>query len=396
MKLNGKIIYRVCFSRNGYTRKDGTRQIVIMCTQNSKTTQINTKIYVLESQFKDGFVCNHSLFEEYNRYIYKLKENFERLELEAVLNNKQVTLSMFKRQIKDGVRRNMTLSEFVEAVNNTTTVRTKKTKATYTTLIRQVEKFEKGITIDDVNVDFINTFIKWNKDNKMSHNTIVGRLKALRAMVNEAIKRGLIKLDDDPFRFIKIPSMINREEYLTDGEVKKIEELSLTGKEKRVRDAFVFACYTGFRFSDLNTIKNEHIKMIDGNKWIVKKPLKTMRSSNITVRIPIYSIFDGKPLKMIERYNGNVERLTHVGDNAIANKILKTVLAKTNIENLNKRHITFHCARHTAATLLLQHNVPMTTIQKILGHTKLTTTQIYAKVDDSVVDRDVKAAFVGT
>ena len=392
--MNEKIIYKVGFSRNGYTRKDGTRQIIISCYQNGKTIQISTKIFVHKSQLKNGFIEGHRLSLEYNRYIYGLKNDFERLELDMALSGKQVTLSTLRRQIKEGLKKNMPLSEFVTTVNKTATTRSNKTKASYDSLVRQVNKFEKGVSINDIDVDFINSFINWCKDNKLSHNTIVGRLKCLRAMVNEAIKRKIIKMEEDPFRFIKIPMMKNREEFLTMEEVGKLEKMKLDGRYKKIRDAFLFACYTGFRFSDLNSIKNTDIKTIKGNKWIVKKPLKTMDSSNITVRIPIYAIFDGKPLELINNvYNGNIEKLCHIGNNSSANKILKEIILKSNIENGNARHITFHCARHTAATLLLQQSVPMTTVQKILGHTKLTTTQIYAKVNDGVIDNDVKKAF---
>lgn len=392
--MNKKIVYKITFSRNGYTRKDGKKEVVITLTQNGKVVQIGTKIYIYQTQLKNGFIFKHPSSNVYNKYLYKLKNDFERIELELVLSGKQVTLPSLRRHIKDGIRKSMPLSEFVETVNKSSTTRCEKTKASYTTLVKQVNKFQRGTTINDIDVDFINSFIKWSKDNNMSHNTIVGRLKGIRAMVNEAIKRNLIRTEDDPFKYIKIPMMKNREEFLTVNEVNKLEGLKLTGKYKKIRDAFLFSCYTGFRFSDLNSIKNSDIKDIRGNKWIVKKPLKTIKSSNVTVSIPIYSIFEGKPLKLIENeYKGNLERLCHVGNNSTANRILKEVILKSKIDNADKRHITFHCGRHTAATLLLQQSVPMTTIQKILGHTKLSTTQIYAKVNNGVIDNDVKRAF---
>ena len=130
--------------------------------------------------------------------------------------------------------------------------------------------------------------------------------------------------------------------------------------------------------------------MINGKQWIVKKPIKTLESSSITVTIPIYRIFDGKPLKMIED-SKSIERLTHIGNNASANRTLKDILSKANIAK--DKHITFHTARHTTATLLLSQNVPITTVQKILGHTKIETTQIYAKVTNNIVKKDIEYAF---
>ena len=398
VKINGimpnKVIYKVTFSRNGYVRKDGTRQVIISCHQNGRSIQINTKIFVHKSQLKDGFVCGHRLSLEYNRYLYKLKSDFERLELDMVLSGKQVTLSALRRQINEGIRNDMKLSEFVGAVNKSSTTRSEKTKATYITLVNQIYKFSKGCTISDIDVDFINSFIRWCGNCGLQHNTIVGRLKCIRALINEAIKRRLIKQEDDPFNFIKIPMMKNRDEFLSNEEIGKLERMKLKGKERKILNAFLFACYTGFRFSDLNSIKNENIKTINGKKWIIKKPLKTLETSDVTVKIPIYMIFDGKPLRMIDEvYNGNVERLCHIGNNSSANRTLKEVMRKAKIKDCDKRRITFHCARHTAATLLLQEGVPMTTVQKILGHTKLTTTQIYANVNEKVIENDVKKVF---
>ena len=156
------------------------------------------------------------------------------------------------------------------------------------------------------------------------------------------------------------------------------------------RHCFLFACYTGFRFSDLNTLSQDNIVIIKGRKWIVKKPFKTLETSSIVVRIPIYSIFGGKALQLIDDY-GSVEKLCHIGHNSAANRTLKELLKMAGISE--ERHITFHVARHTCATLLLSQGVPITSVQSILGHTKITTTQIYAKLIDKTLKKDIEKAF---
>ena len=390
--MNKKIVYRVTFSRNGYTRKDGTKEVVITCSQYGKTIQLGTKIYVNESQLENGFIKNHKLSTEYNEYLYELKNRFERLELDYIINGKDMTLSALRRQINDGMRRNMLLSEFIENMNKASTARCNRTKANYKSLINQINQFAKDITLDDVDIDFLNSFVKYSKEKHMAHNTIVVRLKSLKCVINEAIKRKLINADNDPFISFKIPSAISKEEHLTYDELKEIENIKLLNDDdKKIRDSFLFACYTGLRFSDLNTIETDNIHIINGKKWIIKRPVKTMGTSSIIVKIPIYRMFGGKALQLINEY-GSVENLCHIGNNAIANKILKQIINnKTSISN--KRHITFHAARHTCATLLLSQGVPITTVQSILGHTKVSTTQIYAKITPSTIEKDIEKAF---
>ena len=83
--------------------------------------------------------------------------------------------------------------------------------------------------------------------------------------------------------------------------------------------------------------------------------------------------------------------MVKIGNNASSNRTLKEITKAAKISE--ERHITFHIARHTTATLLLYKGVPVTTVQKILGHTKIETTQIYARVTDAVVKTDIEKAF---
>ena len=83
--MEAKINYKITFSRNGYVRNDGTREVVITCSQCGKTIQIGTKIYIENKHLKNGFIQGHPLSDEYNRYVYKLKNDFERLEIDLAL-----------------------------------------------------------------------------------------------------------------------------------------------------------------------------------------------------------------------------------------------------------------------------------------------------------------------
>ena len=387
-----KIAYRIALSRNNFTDRNGQREVVIAAYQDGRQMQFKTNIKVRAEQLVGGIVTDHPLASEYNSYLYHLRNKIEKYEIDLIVRGKTVTLQTLRSVVKNNTSVSAPFGEFVRAINATSSTRSEQTKASYETLIRQVELFQRDTRIEDIDLDWVNRFVNWSRGMGLAENTIIGRLKSLRAVMNESVKRKLIRFEDDPFRNYRIPAMKNREEFLSMGELRKVEHLELPRKKKmdRVRDAFLFACYTGFRFSDLNSMRNEHLVSISGKPWIVKKPLKTSKSSGAVVRIPLYAIFGGRALNLIEKY-GSLEKLCHVGNNASANRLLKDIVKKIKIPE--DRKITFHVARHTTATLLIQQGVPITTIQQILGHTKVSTTQIYTKMTDRTIRRDIEKAF---
>ena len=103
-----------------------------------------------------------------------------------------------------------------------------------------------------------------------------------------------------------------------------------------------------------------------------------------SLKIPLHLIFGGKALEILQRYQSVVD-LTKIGCNADTNRQLAVLQRMAGI----KTRTTFHTARHTCATLLCHQGVPITTVQKILGHTKLTTTQLYSEVMADTIVRDL-------
>lgn len=173
--------------------------------------------------------------------------------------------------------------------------------------------------------------------------------------------------------------MVSKKGFITREQLQKLERLQLKGMEDKVRDAFLIGCYTGLRFSDITSLRKDHIK--DG--WLTKKMVKT----GFVVDIPIDDLFDGKMLDIVSKYKGDIDKLTKsLGSNSTVNKTLRSVLDKIGAD----AKITFHSSRHTFATLLGQKGVQLTTIQKLLGHQKLQTTQIYSEVDRRAIKNDIK------
>ena len=114
-----------------------------------------------------------------------------------------------------------------------------------------------------------------------------------------------------------------------------------------------------------------------------------MQKTGQPVAIPYTRLFEGRAQLMLDRYGGDIRRMnSHLPTNSQVNSTLRDLLRKACL-NLDFR-VTFHTSRHTFASLLLEEGVPVTTVQRMLGHTKVATTQIYAEVTERTIEKDVR------
>lgn len=287
--------------------------------------------------------------------------------------------------LKEAVKSHLAPAARLTAFGNEVVVnsdRNKLTKQNYITLFNNIDRFKPGVLISDVDYQFVVSYDKWLRDSGIAHNTRVSRLRLLRAVLNEAKNRDIISVN--PFERFKIQQMVSKKGYLTQAQVHELERMKLKGYDDLVRDAFLLGTYTGLRFSDITALRKSHIK--DG--WLVI----CMQKTKFMVEIPVATLFDGKTMGLVEKYGGDIGRLTkRLGANATVNKTLHDLLAVVGADP----KITFHSSRHTFATLLGQQGVDITVVSKLLGHTKLQTTEIYREVDRHSIEIEVSKARQG-
>lgn len=221
------------------------------------------------------------------------------------------------------------------------------------------------------------------KSHPLRNNGVIKHLQRFKKMTTIAHKLACIK--QDPFAFFKAKFTPYDRQYLTLFELKLIEELDLNdiGLE-RVRDCFLFACYTGLSYVDVKALRPEQVVIgIDGGEWIFTKREK----SKTSVKVPLLC----KSKEILINYSGvgygkKKELLLPVYSNQKCNVYLKKIMTKCKID----KSISFHAARHTfATTVTLANGVPLETVSKLLGHTKLSTTQIYARVLEKKISEDM-------
>src|SRR5690606_32865826 len=217
----------------------------------------------------------------------------------------------------------------------------------------------------------------------MGNNTVMKHIERFRKMVTLAYK--LEWIERDPF--INFQSKFEKVErgFLTDAELSDIEEKDYTMERLQlVKDLFVFACYTGLSYIDVINLTEDDINYgIDGELWLIMKREKT----NNALRIPILP----KALTLINKYKENPKAMFNGTvfpkmSNQKLNSYLKEIADLCKI----RKNLTFHLARHTfATTVTLSNGVPIETVSKLLGHSRISTTQIYAKVIERKVSDDM-------
>lgn len=218
----------------------------------------------------------------------------------------------------------------------------------------------------------------------MGHNTAMKHLQRLRKMLTMAYHHEWI--DKDPFIRFKSSYVKNRREFLAQYELEQLEDFSSSLERLDiVKDMFLFACYTGLSYIDVAKLNIDNIETdLDGQQWIKTKRQKT----SIELRIPLLN----KARRILLKYQDHPRvsgrnRLLPTISNQKTNSYLKEISDFCGI----KKNLTFHVARHTfATTVTLTNGVPIETVSKLLGHTKLATTQIYARVIDQKVKQDME------
>lgn len=250
-----------------------------------------------------------------------------------------------------------------------------------------LRRFRTRITFSDIDYKCICDFENFLKEAGYAVNTIAKFMKIFRRFVNLAIDEEL--MTTYPFRKYHIRTENVQKQSLTERELHRIENKmeneDMTDEENKVISGFLFSTYTGLRFSDIIQITKQHIKNIYRNKWVVMR----MQKTDHEVRIPISKMFGGKAAAMVQENKTTTGKLFQLPCNARCNLVLKRVLKRFNI----KRHITFHCARHTCATVLLSKGVSLSIIQHILGHQSIKTTQVYSAVKDTTINKEIRRAF---
>ena len=379
-----KIKYRLVYNRKKQLNRQGTALVQVEALLNQRKVYFRTNLYLKPEHWnsRNAQVDNHPQAHDLNSMLFEFVLHLQAIELSLWKRGIPVTLSLLKDAIKKDKPVNVTFPVFARIYVQESD-RKRSTKENLLTTITVLQEFRPGLDFKDITYTLLRDFEVHLKEKGNSVNTIAKHLRQLRTLVNEAINQGYIPSDAYPFRKFKIKQEKGRKEFLTPDELRKLENLQVSDKRLRhVLDAFLFCCYTGLRYSDFCQLTPENIIRVNGKRWLYFKSVKT----DVEIRLPLHLLFEGKALAVLERYD-IVTDFAKIGPNSEANKYLVQLAALARI----RKHITYHTARHTCATLLVHQGVPITTVQKLLGHTSVRTTEVYSEVLSNTIIRDLKA-----
>lgn len=378
-----KIRYRLVYNRKKQLNKQGTALVQVEASLNQRKVYFKTNVYLRPEHWdkRTAQVCNHPQATELNAILFEFIIHIQGIELGFWKRGIQPTLALLRDSVKKKTPTTITFPAFARSSIETSDKRPN-TKENLLSTVNQLELFRPGVDFADLTYMFVKDFDSWLREQGKGINTVAKHLRQLRTLINEAISDGYMPVDAYPFRKFKIKQEKGRHEFLTPDELRKLENLEVSDRKLRhVLDAFLFCCYTGLRFSDFCQLTSANFAKINGKKWLHFKSIKT----GIELRLPLHLLFEGKALAILDRYE--ITEFSCLGSNAETNKALAQITGMARI----KKHVTYHTARHTCATLLVHQGVPITTVQKLLGHTSVKTTEIYSEILSNTIVRDLKA-----
>ena len=383
-----KIIYNLVFNRKKNLNKRGMALVQIEAYLNRKKKYFSTKVYLKPDQWdaKRRRVRNHPNADALNRMIYEYMAEIEKKELGMWQQKKSISVDALKDALVTSQGEEESFLAFFrkEILNSRLKESTKQNHLSTLELLR---KYKKDISFTELTFEFISSFDQYLQSKGYHVNTIAKHMKHLKRHINVAINKEYMEIQKYAFRKYKIKSVENKHTHLSPDELYKIEKLSLGDKYARLektKDAFLFCCYAGMRYSDFVNLTAENIVKIQKDTWLIYKTIKT----RIEVRLPLYLLFKGKGLQILNKYQDNLSDFFKLRDNSNVNKELLII---SRLAGINKK-VSFHTARHTNATLLIYNGVNITTVQKLLGHKSVKTTQVYTNVMDMTIVRDLEKA----
>lgn len=386
--MNNKSTFSILFvAQKGKLKANGKAPILARVTVNGEMVHLATRLDVdpdrwlgkecrtLGKSAEDKYI-NETLDNYRNVIRNKYNELFFRGEAITAMRLKSILTSR-----SDEAKRLLVLfDEFNEdykaLVGKETT---HKTYTRYLLTRRRLAEFMaakykvKDILLTDINTKFINDFYIYLRtvDGKNGHNYHMKMIQRFRTVFKTAKDNGWVQTD--PFGGFKISMEETHREHLTIDELGALMSKEMTSERlQRVKDIFVFSCFTGLAYTDVRGLKKSEVVMgNDGRLWIDTRRDKT----KVAVYVPLLDI----PRAILERYADTTshDRLLSIPANQKVNDYLKEIAAICGID----KNLTFHVGRHTfATTVTLENGVALETVQKMLGHKNIRTTQVYAKM----------------
>lgn len=399
---NSKNTFAVSFYLKKYKATDGKAPIYARITVDGKRVDLSVKQGIEQANWnamKGMAKGNREDIRSLNTFLERMRSSIVSQYQEMLLQKKVITAEAIKNAFQGTDLKEYSLCKLMEYHNtNLKGSLSWGTMKNYFTTQKYLQNFMKkrynitDIYLSELTFKFITEFEMFLRNHKpidhqrpLSNNGVMKHIERLRKMISMAERMEWI--EKDPFAKYKLKFERVGREFLTKEELDRLETHKFQiDRLDWVRDLFVFSCYTGLAYIDVMRLKQSNVSVgIDGEYWLVTSRQKTSNP----VRVPLLP----KALEIIEKYKNHPrsiaeDTLLPVISNQRLNAYLKEIADLCSIP----KDLTFHLARHTfATTVTLTNGVPIESVSKMLGHSSITTTQVYAKVIEQKLSEDMKA-----
>ena len=298
------------------------------------------------------------------------KQDSEAIKLSTSIREKK-ELELLEKDFGFQLTKWKTKADFIEYFKSI--ANKKLNQPTWPNTLKHLIDFTKGkIRFEEIDIKFCEDFGEYICE-KVSANTANSYYARFKSALEKAVRDNVI--EQNPANNFKVKKRDVNREFLTIEEIRVLKKTQC--KNHQLKNAFLFSCFTGLRLSDIESMTKEQIH----DKYIQFRQQKTGDMERIKL--------NPDALKIIEE---------QIKTNLIGNSNIFNLPSRTHIKRLMRKwlkeshinkHITFHCARHTFATLCLTYDVDLYTVSKLLGHRDIKTTQIYAKLIDKKKDEAI-------
>lgn len=375
------------FQQRTYKKQNGTQAIRLRIFTSANDIQyIDTGISVLKNQWDDKKqqVKKHPIEEQLNASMNALLNDVKILYYKNEGVSAKRLLQVYKNSKKyDGSSLLNFYQSIVDENKMKGAIRTAKTQQHY---IDKLSKFASFLSFADISPLWAKDYEKWLISRGNKPNTIASNFKCLNAILNKAVKMGLI--EKNPLKGYEIKTVNSKKDILSIEDINLLENYEIAPHFKGMelaRDVFLFSFYmAGMRFSDVCKLKWENVTDTE----VVYTMGKSEKRAGATRYIPITP----KVKQILERYKANKTFIFPILDKCDLNNIEKveyTIYIANNklnrsIKILAKhagitKHVSMHIAKHSFASYAVKNNVNLFHISKLLGHTKLSTTEHYLR-----------------
>ena len=355
--------------------------IYIQASQHGRSVNIDTSVNIFKDEWndKDGVVINNPNAKSLNKYIRQTIYDLETIEFDA-----DMKLSLTK--LKKSFENKAVTDDFYAFIERTIPTRDIKegTKRIHWDWLKKLKRYKDECRICDLTEEWVHDFYRWSTGRGDSEATVLKNMQTLKCYWNIAKKIYGNKVADDIFDWYHPKtSYAFKSKGLDDDDVRLIENYISRpdAKYKECMEQFLFMCYTGCRFSDFNSLTPSNFKYDNGKLWLSYVSVKT----ETPVHIPLFALFDGRAEQLYHRHMQDFETFFRTRCNGHYNQIIQRICREIGIT----KKITAHVARHTCACRLINRDVPVTTIQTVIGHRQLRITMQYAHTNDNALVRQL-------